>query len=574
MNNLKRAVGYVRVSTAEQAEYGYSVEAQKLQIENYCTQHGYELVGIYADNGISGKNMSSRPELIRMIKDSKNSIFETVIVWRLNRISRKQIDTLNILSELFEYNIGFKSCTENFDIDSPTGKLLFQIMGGINEFERNSIVENVKMGMNQRAREGEWNGGIILGYDTVKVQGRNMKDIKSHLAINPNEAPIVKEIFELYASGKGLKAIVNHINHKGYRTKKGNPFNVNGVRDILLNPTYVGKIRFNVRQNWSEKRRKGLNPNPIIVKGNHDAIISEELWDKVSQIHKSKSGRQKKVYYGSFPLTGLLKCPMCGASMVAHHTSRIRKDGSKYTARYYVCSDFKNKGSSVCHSNSVPADKVEFDVLKRIQDVIMNEKVLKKIVASLNEKERNHFVPLTNELKSIEKLLEENEKKSKKYLKMFEDDLFDPVIMRDRVKELQKEREGFCKRKLEISGLLSNFEYTEISYDSVKDALKDFHKLISCSNESKVKLLMQLVIEKITVTSKREIDSIKLTFDEKIATFLNKTIEPSSDDDGSSVNNSKMLQSFMIRFPPHNPKPPINLLQQHHLHHLMRKSHL
>lgn len=191
---LKKVVGYTRVSTKEQGEHGYSIDAQREMIKNYCEKHGYELVKIYEDKGISGKSTKGRLALQNLLVDSQKGLFDVVLVWKINRLARKQLDLLKIINELDKVNVSFRSCTESFETETPSGKLNLQMIGAISEFERNTIVDNVKMGMKARARNGEWNGGIVLGYDTVNVEGLNSKDSKSVLEINPEEAMIVKSL--------------------------------------------------------------------------------------------------------------------------------------------------------------------------------------------------------------------------------------------------------------------------------------------------------------------------------------------------------------------------------------------
>ncbi|MCT4592941.1 MAG: recombinase family protein [Anaeromicrobium sp.] len=551
MQILKRIAGYTRVSTKEQGEHGYSIDAQREMIENYCKQNGYELVKIYEDKGVSGKSTNGRLALKRLLEDAKKGLFDVLLVWKINRLARKQLDLLKIINELDKVNVSFRSSTENFETETPAGKLNLQMIGAISEFERNTIVDNVKMGMKARARNGEWNGGIVLGYDTVKVKGKNSKDTKGVLEINSEEAMIVKEIFELYASGKGLKAIVNTINHKGYKTKRGNPYNVNGVKDILHNPIYIGKIRYNVRENWAEKRRKGINPDPIIVDGKHDPIISEELWDKVQELYKSKSGKAKRRYDGSFPLTGILRCTACGAGMVAHRTTKKRKDGTKYILRYYHCGNFKNKGSSVCRSNGIRADYAEEYVFNRLSEVISNDKFLQDIVSTLNEKRRNEIKPLETELRYTEKRIEEFSSKREKYFKLFEDDIIDADALNKRMKALQDELEKYSKIKEDVLEKLTENDSQEISFDFVQMVLSDLHSLLAKAPHDQKKMLLQLILKKITITDRKKIDTIELHFNEKIINyFLNTDKEPPTPDGGSSflAEKYKSLQLFMVRF--------------------------
>ena len=173
-----------------------------------------------------------------------------VISWKINRISRKLSDVLKIVDVLEENNIAFNSYSEQFDNSTPAGKMQFQMMALIGEFERGTIAQNVKMGMCAKAKAGEWCGGRVLGYDLVPIDSQEgAKRRKTKLKINEKEAEAVRFIFNEYVNGKGYKAITNQLNKLGYKTKKGNDFSVGSIREILTNPVYIGKVRYNVRQN-------------------------------------------------------------------------------------------------------------------------------------------------------------------------------------------------------------------------------------------------------------------------------------------------------------------------------------
>ncbi len=132
---------------------------------------------------------------------------------------------------------------------------------------------------------------------------------KSRLKVVDTEAETIRLIFEMYASGKGYKAIVGYLNKAGRKTKWGNQFSVAQIKPILTNPVYIGKVRYDVRRNWNEKRRNNINPNPIIAAGKHDAIISDELWEQVQFMLSQKQGKPSRIYDGEYPLTGILRCP-------------------------------------------------------------------------------------------------------------------------------------------------------------------------------------------------------------------------------------------------------------------------
>lgn len=183
----------------------------------------------------------------RLVADVEKDIFQAVLVWRISRLSRNMLDTLTLLDKFEDYGVKFISYSENFDTGSPIGRLVVQLMASIAEMERNTLSENVKLGMKQRALEGSWNGGVVFGYDTIEKE----------LVINKEEAEVVKLIFQLYSNGKGLKAVANHLNKAGYRTKRNRHFSINGVATILDNVIYNGKISWLKIENWDTKRRRG-----------------------------------------------------------------------------------------------------------------------------------------------------------------------------------------------------------------------------------------------------------------------------------------------------------------------------
>lgn len=524
-----RIAAYLRVSTAEQAEIGYSIDAQENVIRQKCKQERGELVAVYSDKGLSGKSMTKRLQLQQMLQDAKEGKFDEVWVWKTNRLARNQYDLLTIVKELEKYNVAFKSCSEAFETSTPAGKLMMNVLASIGEFERETIVDNVKLGMKQKAKTGKWNGGIILGYKSAIVNEK-----ESRLEIVPDEAHTVRKIFELYASGKGLKAITNQINHEGYKTKKGNMFTTGGVKDILMNPTYTGKIRYNVRENWSEKRRKGINKNPIIVDGEHEAIIPIDLWDKVQEMYKMKSGKPKKTFESNYLLTGLMKCPVCGASMVAARSKKKRKDGTFNVTRYYVCGNWRNKGTAACNSNGVRAEYAEEYVLTRIEEVIVNEKILKSIVKNLNKERKDTILPLEKEQEHLTKSLKDLENRKNRVFELYEDGVIDKQTLALRMETIAAEIDVQSNRRIQIQKELESNDSVNIPYEVVKKTLSNFQRLLEVATPEDKKTLLQLIISKITIKDKKDIDSIELHFDENVQKYFINNNEGGSPDDGGS----------------------------------------
>lgn len=412
---------------------------------------------------------------------------------------------MSIVEILERNSVMFQSMTENFDNSTPSGKLQFQKMGIIGEFESESIAQNVRMGMIARARTGSWNGGRVLGYDSVRSISSNVKNNETNLVINSQEAEIVKEIFQLYASGKGYKAIVTHVNKKGYLTKKGNPFQISGVRDILKNPVYNGKIRFNVHPEWSSKRRRAKNEDYVLAEGLHEPIVEDALWEKVQAIMKLNT-RVSKKYDSFFPLTGILRCPMCGAGMVI---SRATSKGKKI--EYYSCGAWKNKGTSVCHANSIRVDKANEEVLKQLSKLLTKKLLVKSIVDSMNQDRKKQEEPSKKAFAHIEKELALIATKKQKLFGMYEDD----TIMKDEFLErkdyLNNPITVFEQRKQEMQLKISDANKAGIPYEAVQAILSEFGKLLeNCNDNAEKKLLLRMILKEVTVDQTRDIDSIKI----------------------------------------------------------------
>lgn len=519
----KKVAIYCRVSTTEQAEEGYSIKEQERLIREYCVNQGYEVYKVFSDAGISGKDIRHRPAIQQLLKDATDKKFDMVMSWKINRLSRKLEDAIKIVNTLDKYGIAYQSYSERFESDTPAGKMQFQMMALVGEFERNTIAQNVKMGMKAKARSGEWCGGTApLGYCWVPMEGtENSSRKKSRLEIDKTEAEIVRLIYHMYASGKGYKAIVNYINQMGYRTKKGNAFSVAQLKTILTNPVYIGKVRFNVRRDWNEKRRHNMNPEPIIANGIHEAIITEEQWNQVQFLIHQKSGKPSRIYDGEYPLTGILRCPECGAGMVISRVVRKRADGSKNVLTYYACGQWKNKGSSVCHSNMIRVEKANDFVYRRIEEVVNDEKILNEIMSRVN---REHEIAKKNAHKELTMQEREQEKIQRRISKnheAYEDGVITRQEFIERKYDLEQQMTRIREKTNENSLVILEEEHREIPKEAVKKILQNFSIVLSGNiDHSMRKRLLHLLIKEITIDKERNIDSIKIRLSDDLIRFL------------------------------------------------------
>lgn len=515
---------YCRVSTTEQAEEGYSIGEQERLLIEYCEKQGYKVYKTFCDAGISGKDIKHRPAMTQLLEEACEKKFNMVLSWKINRISRKLGDAIKIIDILEKNGITYRSYSEPFETATPAGKMQFQMMALIGKFERNTIAENVKMGMCAKARSGEWCGGASpLGYDWQVMEGyENAVRKKSKLVINEREAEVVRIMFNEYASGKGYKAIVNKLNKQGYKSKKNNCFSVAQLRSILTNPVYIGKVRYNVRRDWNEKRRGNINPTPIICDGIHEKIIDESLFYKVQYMIEQKQGKPNRVFDGEYPLTGILKCPKCGAGMVISGTTNYLKDGTKKRIFYYACGAWKNKGTAVCGSNGIRVEKANSVVYRELDKLFNNENIIKRVVNKVNEQNIQRMKMAKKGVEKLEADLTLLENRRKKIFEAYEDSLITSEEFLNRKKVLDEETELLRQNKEEALILLAQEHRKEIPYELVNEVMQNFGKILHSDKTSRElkKRLLHMIISEITIDNRKEIDNIKIHLTSELVAFV------------------------------------------------------
>lgn len=302
-----------------------------------------------------------------------------------------------------------------------------------------------------------------------------------------------------------------------------------------MNPIYIGKIRFNRYPDWSSKRRRGVNEECILVDGLHEPIISQQLWEKVQSIMKMNTKAPKK-YDSWFPLTGILKCPVCGAGMVI---TRAPSKGGKI--EYYSCGAWKNKGTSVCNSNSIRVNEANEEVLKRLTSFVSNPKMIKEVVKVLNQSRSNQVKPSQKELQAIEKELIVLGNKKQKIFGLFEEEMITREEFVERKEYLNQQTKELEERKQQLQITLNEAQGDEISYEAVQAILSQFSEVIkTCKDNAEKKILLQLIIEKITIDRTRSINSIQLHLNDNLVRFLKASQEGISKSDIPSIFVQRM----------------------------------
>ena len=276
----KRVALYIRVSTDAQFEEGYSVDAQKDMLEGYCRSRGWKDYEFYIDGGFTGSNID-RPEMKQLIEDAKAGLISQVVVYKLDRLSRSQKDTLYLIEDVFNpAEVGFTSLNENMDTGTPMGRAMLGIMSAFAQLERETIRERTRMGMKERVRGGLWMGGgrPPFGYDYDRARG----------VLTPNgDAETVRLVYRLYLDGLSTARIAG-------MTGIGNE---KKVRDILARKSNIGIIEYNGAE----------------YRGKHEPIVDEAVFRAAQEMQARRTGARS--VKSEHLLTGLVYCGRCGARM-------------------------------------------------------------------------------------------------------------------------------------------------------------------------------------------------------------------------------------------------------------------
>lgn len=302
MQKATRFAGYLRISSEEQVG-NYSIEAQKRAVQSWVQAQGGQLVHIYTDEGHSGRT-SERPAFQQMRQEARDGAFDALVVHKFDRFSRNRTDALAIKSLLrYDYHIKVYSVTEpSEDSDGPIGALIEGIMESVAEWYSRNLAAEVAKGRREKSVQGYHNTKAPFGYR------RENKE----LVADEHEAQGLKMAFEAFATGKYSDIDIAHLlNERGYRSKSGRVFSRDTIRDILSNPLYIGKVRYQATRRNADGRRNYSAPIEWF-EGKHEPLIDKELFEKCQAVRRERGfHRQPTEKYHPYLLRGLVHCNRC-----------------------------------------------------------------------------------------------------------------------------------------------------------------------------------------------------------------------------------------------------------------------
>lgn len=352
---MNKVAIYIRVSTMSQMEEGYSIDEQKAKLESYCSIKDWNIYKVYTDGGFSGST-TERPALEQLIKDAQSKLFDTVLVYKLDRLSRSQKDTLYLIEDIFlKNNIEFVSLLENFDTSTPFGRAVIGLLSVFAQLEREQIKERMQLGKLGRAKAGKsmmW-AKTSYGYNYDKETGS--------MTVNEYEALAVKEIYSSYLAGMSITKLRDKINEEH---PKQPAWSYRTIRGILANPVYCGLNQY-----------KGQT-----FQGTHKPIISLVDFEQTQRELAKRQQTAKELsnprpFQAKYMLSGLAQCGYCHAPLKVI-LGAVRKDGSRFK-RYecYQRHPRKTRGVTVyndnkkCESSYYDMELLEHYVLTRISQL-------------------------------------------------------------------------------------------------------------------------------------------------------------------------------------------------------------
>lgn len=303
---------YARYSSDNQREE--SIEGQLRECKAFAEKNDSQIIGTYIDRALSAKT-DNRPDFQRMIKDSEKGLFDTVIVWKLDRFARNRYDSAHYKSILRKNGVKVISATELIS-DSAEGILLKSMLEGMAEYYSAELSEKVVRGLTENALKCKYNGGTLpIGY-TI--------DENQYFQIDPLTAPAVLDAFKQYAEGASMQEVTDNMNIKGIRTKRGGKISINSVTRMLHNRKYIGEYKY----------------NDIVQQGGIPAIVPEDLFNRVQErMAANKKAPAKHKAEDEYLLTTKLFCGKCGCLMVGESGTSHQKNK---VHRYYKCVSVKN----------------------------------------------------------------------------------------------------------------------------------------------------------------------------------------------------------------------------------------
>jgi len=470
---------YVRVSTDEQAKEGYSIRAQIDKLKNYIQIKDWGFYKVYADEGISGKNITDRPAINELVTDIKSGKVNNVLVYKIDRLTRSTKDLIE-LTELFNSNkCGFNSLMESIDTQTASGRMFLKIIGIFAEFERENTIERITLACEKKVKEGYTLASSNPSYGYNREIGNRIQ------RINPEEAKIVKEIFAMYLDGNmSYASIARNLNQRSVKTKIGIAWHHATIKGLLTNPNYIGKVRYAVTD----------ADRYFEAKGKHEPIIDEDIFYAVQK----KISKVKRIAYTKRPsensyFCGLTYCAECGAKLQTNANYAFNEKGEKIHKSGYRC---PNVIKGLCKTSRFSHKKMEGAFEEYMRDIADLTVTPDDIAVQDKSKQESINVLIREEYQiAIEKLT----KREKELMNLYINERISFDNFEEMLKLITSEKNSYIEQ---IDNIPTDpQDDISLSMDDITTNFRDNWKALT--NSEKQQFLHEY-IEKITAVAKKE----------------------------------------------------------------------
>lgn len=509
---------YTRVSTAMQVD-GYSLDAQKDRLKRYSDYEGMIIAGAYCDKGKSGKSVEGRPDFLKMMNDirSNKDNVSYVLVFKLSRFGRNAADVLSSLQEMQDYGVNLICVEDGIDSSKDAGKLIISVLSAVSEIERENILEQTMAGRKEKAAKGKWNGGFApYGYELIN----------SELFIKEDEAEAIRLIYDKYIhTNLGANGVTRYLNQHGIqkiprKTSKLTSFSTGFVKGVLDNPVYCGKIAYGRRT--TEKvtgtrndYHKVKKDDFILSDGIHDGIVTEEEWNIAAEKRKKTGKKHEKVYSigRCHLLSGIVKCPLCGAGMYGNVNRKKKPDGSSYKDYFYYACKHRNElnGHKCNYRKQWKEEQVNDAVVEVIRKLVNNKKFAEVIKAKIGVKVDT--ASIDKELAECQKMLLQLNTTKRNLENQIDSVSVDDRHYERKISDLQTRLDGMYDKIADLEDYIAelqkrkkNIEQEMISVENVYKYLLSFDKLYDKFNDEEKKEFLASFVSEVHLYEEQQED--------------------------------------------------------------------
>ena len=447
---------YIRVSTEEQANEGYSISAQRERLKAFCLAQNWHEYKFYVDEGISGRD-TKRPQLKKMMEDIRVGHIKVLLVYRLDRLTRSVRDLHRILDELEKYSCTFRSATEFYDTSTAMGKMFITIIAAIAEWESANLGERVTMGQVEKARQGEWAAQPPYGF---------FKDDKHKLQIHKEEINAVKLMVKKIREGMSFRQLAFYMDSTQYKPKRGYKWHVRTLLSLMHNPALYGAMY------WKEQ----------IYENTHQGIMTKEEFNQLQKIISSRQNYKSRNVSSHFVYQTKLICPDCGSRCTSERYTWKRKTDNVVEVR----NSYRCQVCALNNPKTTPFSVREVKVDEALIEYMVNFTVAPSEAVELNENDQ--LLDIKNNLRKIENQRE-------KYQRAWANDLITDDEFKVRMDESRLQFDSLQNELKNIEGE----KYDVVDIERYKEITKSFNDNYLNLTQEERRTFIQTFIESVKV---------------------------------------------------------------------------